>query len=306
MSNETIILGGGVSGAICAYYIDKSILITESLGGQIEAKFPMGPRYLHKKIEIHNLLKELNLSLDTKSIKVGYYINGEYIDKINDKLKAEYYSKSRGLTSINKYPDSVLSDGLNNFEVFSIDMKDFYRAIISRISHNRIINKKIEKIDIFNKVLFSNNEFFKYRKLINTIPKDVFLSMCGNFYIGKFFNPITYLFVKSDFDLLGYDYVYFPEMSTSKFHRITKIENGLVFDFAGVLLRSEVLYEAEKFMGTKFEISEMSKNMRAQIIGNDTTSDFEHIVHIGRFAELDHSIKVEDVIKHARQIKNNI
>ncbi len=228
--NQKIILGGGISGLLQAYYNPEALLVSDQIGGQLKAPFQLGPKYLHVDEYSKRFFSEIGLNPNIKKIKIGFLYDGEFHNTNTEENRKLYFQKTR---EKNEPYHSSMSADMTEFDSFDIDTDDIVDLLKEKIK-NKIIIGKVEKIDNRFKEITVNGETIKYEKLISTIPLNIFLYLNNKAEIAKSFKsfPTTFILDEIVWDIEDYDYVYVSE-PCYPFHRITKTESGTVLEFKG-------------------------------------------------------------------------
>jgi len=223
LTNDIVVLGGGITGLTAGYLLNAPV-VTSNVGGQSSCSFPLGPRYIHSTPETKEFISSLGLSIDERTVKVGYFYKGKYHTKIPKRLVAEYNMKTRGTS------DTSSSIGRGSFKALSTSFND----VIDRLSGKvEVIIDYIKKIS--GNTLHGEKGDYKFRVLISTIPlprlyelyslhppfRYISIGYCFSSFDESFFLAQTF----GDFD-----YVYFPERKYP-YYRITKTDEGFVYEF---------------------------------------------------------------------------
>jgi hypothetical protein len=196
-------------------------IIGENIGGQFNEKFKLGPRIL----KYNNNSKEfITKFLNNKKLSeffIGYYYDDKFNNHCNENYRNLYFKKTRGENK--SFENSSMSDNNNiilGYDINNNDIFEFY----DKVKEQCIIDK-ILKIDLKNKLLKTSNNNFKYDKIINTLPVNIFNKLSG--INNKVEYERTYFFKikKNEINYNDiYDYIYFPEQKF-EYHRITKIDD---------------------------------------------------------------------------------
>lgn len=289
---RNIIIGGGISGLIYAYYNPSYLLISDKLGGQLKSKFQTGPKYIHCDEYSEKFFNDLGLYLPKRKIKVGYWYDNALHDVNTDENKKTYFEKTRGETST-PY-SSVMSSNKNEFECYDIDMNIVINHIIGLLQ-NTIYLEKINKIDIVNKHLEINNNIIKFDNIVSTIPKNIFLMLSDNKDKAEKYKsfPTTFVLKKDTkdcpFDVFKeYDYVYVSEKKYP-FHRITKTKEGVVYEYKGDNIE-------KSYNEVDREILKVG-----QLIQNEEKIEFNNVTFFGRYGKWKHNILINDLIKEIKK-----
>lgn len=291
--NKTIILGGGISGLLEAYFNPDAILISDQLGGQLKSNFQLGPKYLHVDESSKQFFKELNIAPPIRKIKIGFFYDDGLHSENTEENRKRYFKKTRSLSS-EPYV-SVMTGNLTEFDSFDIDLEKIIEILKNRIK-NQIILEKITKIDLNKKEIITEKNRYKYDNIISTIPLNIFLFLSNNSEIANHFisSPTTFVFSKSlehcPFeDFREFDYVYVSEPCFD-FHRITKVSNGVVFEYN---------YDTIKILKSEEDRVVMKVG---QLIQNDVRIDIENVRFSGRYGSWKHDIKINNLLKQLYEI----
>jgi hypothetical protein len=283
MENNILVLGGGISGLAAGYVLNAPVVSTD-IGGQNVGKFPLGPRYIHSTKETKIFVSSLGLSDEDKTVKVGYYYNHKYHTKIPKYFVYEYNVKTRETFNV----PSNIREG--SFKALKTSFSELIKKLEPKV---KIIKDTIVKIS--GNTMFGLNGSYTFKKLISTIslPK-----LCELYGIRKTFNyiPIGYLF--SDFnesffftETFGdFDYVYFPEIKYS-YYRITKAENGFVYEFAA---SQKIKYQYPKNVIWQ----EYGKILPTSSISSPRSD----VILLGRFGKWKDDCLFQDVLKDIKKL----
>jgi len=294
------ILGTGITGLILKVLDDnnKYRLIGNDIGGQFNNSFNMGPRILKYCKESENFLQYLSLEKQKKEYNIGYYFNNKLIKNFTKEMRIKYFYKTRGKNK--KFENSSMNDGSLKFDGYDINIDDI-NFIYIKIKDNVIIDL-ITKIDLQKKIIFTKNNFYKFNKLINTLPINIFYKLCGidkkieydsvNFYkINK-----KELIKFNDYEKFNdYDFIYIIDDFIC-FHRITKLyENNFCI---------EVKQKRENEFNLIYEDKIILKDA---IMKDNSNIDFDYfkkynIEFCGRYAQATHNMRMHNVIKIAKEI----
>ncbi len=290
------ILGSGISAIILKLYDynNKFQVIGDIIGGQFSSKFQLGPRIL-KSTEISdkfvkNFLSYKNIS----TYRIGYYYEGKLHNSCDKFYRIKYFKKTRGNNK--SFEDSAMNDNqniLNGYDINFDDVNNLYKMI-----EKSFINKKIQKIDLTNKIILLDNVEMKFDCIINTIPINIFYKLCGIQkqieYEKIYFYKVKNTEFSNEFLLNSkYDFIYFPE-DFYPFHRITKIQD----DYYCV----EVMEKNNKNLFYYYDDVFILNNghLKEDIIVENTNN----IIHCGRYAKAVHNIRMHDIIKFAQEYFN--
>lgn len=328
MSSKTIILGNGLSALIWAAYHPNSLIIGPGKPGGM-AKDMKAPFFLHKHPATERLLKELGLSTCTREVKVGYAYTspiGTYIqDEPPKGFRDSYYRHSRCLCTgcADSRPDSVMNQGTNRFEAYEIRPDTLINRLIEAvISIGGVFYKDtLRKIVVDRYIIGVHGDRInvQYNEVISTIPIDIFQSLLPEYESKRIYedDSLTKIFIEGNEQLpevRAHDFVYLcphpkrPIHHTSTSH-ITRMNNDYstkktFFEYtfvAGDPLIDKAMEELAEMHGE----DRVSLHPKISVRRDIGWKKYRGIKFLGRGAQWDHSIKVQDVImeaqKHAEQ-----
>jgi len=287
-TRKKIILGGGISGLLYAFYNPDCLLISDKIGGQSSSRFQLGPRILHADENTTRLLEDLNRYIGIKKIKVGYFYNDKINDENTEENKKAYFEKTRGESS--QPYSSVMSSNKNEYDSYDIELSEIIENLERKI-HNEIILGKVTKIDLENNKLIIDEKEIEYSKLISTIPINVFLFLAGKTDEAKQYVSYPTTFILSDNldnapfkDFGEYDYVYISD-EKYPFHRITKTKDGFVYEYKGDMSSTSLGQKDREVLKV------------GQLVENDKKVEFDNVNFLGRYATWKHNILINDLLK---------
>jgi hypothetical protein len=298
---DNVIIGSGIAGLTVFYYLaettkTRNLVITNNLASQATSKFPLGPRFLHKDKDTEALLRRLKFPTKTREVFIGYKHNEEIRNYPTDDFKLEYAKKSRGT---DKVEGSFLSGGGKpGFTAFEVGQPELAKEIFDRCvviskesKFNSIVVENIKSIDF--KKITTDKKVYYANNIISTIPLPVLLKLVSNFSISFKIESVpeeVNFFLTSEIGRGQFDYIY---SITDSWHRKT---------YAPEL--DKWVYEVRPESLGKFENEFKDKildkvTMKSQISNSLNLKELGRIKLVGRYAQLNHSIKTEDVVKWA-------
>jgi len=280
---KNYILGFGISGAIASYYLPNFYVITEP----IPRPFPRGPQYLYDDPLTRKLMKDLEMDLSTRTVKVGYK-DGKKVVPPNEELLRKYHRATRGLDPDEEWLKAHL---IKEFQIIDVTFDDIVQRIYDEVQE-RIIIDSIISIDLEKKQLIGVNGEYKYKNLISTIPYPFFASMAGTKLKGFTWKNITIAVLPAyDFDIPIYstefDYICIPGNP----YRITKwVMPFVTAEFIGFRK-----YSVSKYIA-------MGKIVSGEV---PDLSEF-NVALLGRFAKWKKNYKVHDCLKDVMQLRRDL
>lgn len=294
---EKLILGNGLSAKIFAFYnreykiIGKDITMTKDsvLNKMI---FLQDNSYNRMFLKDLIFISKRNIKIIYENISVVSLEGDEYKIGITEQEKKEILEKKltdgekklcfKNRIFKEKAKLSESKDGV--LKVIEVDFAEIIDALDSVIGLQIIDKSFVKKIDLNEKMLITENDIYRYSNCISTINLNVFYKLCG--ITDKKNETLGTTIVKGtekDFGIPNIPYenaiVYFPQKE---------------FEFGKVVKRKKICYA---------EITGETKNFDGifrtdtRLIRKNITNDFKDFFFLGRYAEWDPDIKIQDVIK---------
>jgi len=296
------ILGGGVAGLVSAFYNPDHIVITDKVGGwQNLNKFKLGPRVIEVTPATTAFLRKLGFQTDkVKLVNIGYLNSGRGTpDSLpHEDFKKLYALKTRELEL--RHQTSIMSGGKNVLTVFDIDYDIVLQYLEAAITPSRFILGKVTDIDLENEIITWNSEVNysdRYEEIINTLPYTLFLKLANNPFI--IFGDHDFTAFHTTFLKLSYsNYTEFAEWKKqfsyvycldTVYHRVNFYDDYAVAEVKGMLKDYQWSYSFLDSVVIPF----------AQIKNSyDDLQSFTHNIQcVGRYAEWNHKIKLEQVVE---------
>lgn len=304
--SDKYIIGAGPTGLISCFYVEDSIIFTDTIfGQQNNVLFKLGPRIIKDTKYTRKFCNRLGLKdIKSKEINVGYYdgcINDIPTKNLTEDFKRQYALKTRNINSDSDYYRSILSGGQNRFKVLDIDYDNLLVEVYKKVC-DRIELDKITDIDLgVGEINFLSGNSYFYDEIISTIPLPSLLNICNfNFYPEIDFTTFNTKFLKVNYNdyihLLewkkNFDYIY---SASTNWHRVSFFDDYAVFEFLSDC-------NIENF---KFESMYNLKNAQIKHSRDDISMSEYKIKLLGRYSQWNHSIKLEQVIEYfERQIES--
>ena len=293
--HNSIILGGGIAGLLYRYFNPEATIVSYHIGGQFLSNFQLGPKYFHADEHSKRFLNEIDLKAPIKKIKVGYFYDEKLREENSEENRKRYFKKTRGDTE--QPYKSIMSSNKSEFDSFDVNILEMIEKLIEKTEKNMIINEEIIKINLINKKILTKNREIKYDKLISTIPLNTFLFLCNKIDSANQLKSYPTTFVLNDsiescpFDnFKNFDYIYFSEPEY-KFHRVTKTDDGFIFEFRGDDIE-EMNNEIDRF-----------KMKVGQLVHNDIKINIKDVTFFGRYGKWRHNILINNLIKQLYENK---
>lgn len=275
----------------------KCKLIITNNGVRPAGDFSLGPQILHQSLYVSRFLKSIGSGLKLKVFNVGYNVGGVLKSSINDSERQVYFEKTRG-TGLAKN-NSCLSGG-KNF-ILGYDMSDGSIKNTLLYKHKAdIIEAKVNEIYVYDKslVMGYNDDSLKYDKLISTIDLATLQQLVGIHYFELLKRTVYFThFVEmqpwkhpyyshSMFTRNNFDYIYY--INSPRINRATRLVGGQVVVESNDATTDEGLF-------INYEVKSIIA-CGSQIQTEVRQADYCGIALVGRFAQYDHSVKLNNVI----------
>jgi len=300
MSNK-FILGGGISGLIFKYFNPNYNIISPNIGGQLKKhKNILMTFYIHNSLETKELLNKLNIKYKEKRLRIYYYYKNKVYSEIDNNLRLKFIRNKMSeydydLNSL-KIKNLDLSTGTNYLDILDLDINklidklstDIIKAEVKLINNNRkfILIKEDNKLKKLN-----------YDKLISTIPAKAFFNILYNYesnYKLRYL-PATYILSKNKPHFVEEDAIYYVLDDNLIYNRVQKYGENYVYEITGIPIDEEIENNISNII---------DKEVRyIGLIRDESIDDFRNIKFLGRLAQWDSSIKIQDIIKKAKKIK---
>ncbi|RPI82239.1 MAG: hypothetical protein EHM34_07260 [Nitrosopumilales archaeon] len=289
------ILGGGISALVYQFYNRDYTIISPEIGGQLKMQF-QPPKILHKNKFTEKLLTDLNLPLDSSTIKMRYLKDKKLLDSISvqdkqsfiNKKMSEYDTKFSNVI----FSDTKLSVEENYIDYFTVPMTKVLEKLTEESSD--IINAKVILHNSNNKMLgLHDYSTLQYSHIVSTIPANDYQHIT---YTGEKKNlkylPVTYVYADcllNGIDMSNCDWVYICDRDIP-FNRISKLGDYFVYECTGVIEQDK----CENYFGEETCVD--TTIQRLGVIFTNEFVDTESVTFLGRLAQYKHDVKLQDVI----------
>ena len=296
---DNIILGSGIAGLTIFYYLAEStrtrnLVITNNIASQTNTKFPLGPRFLHQSKDTEALLRRLGFSTKTKEIFIGYKIGDDVRNYASDEFRQQYAMKSRGTS---KVEGSFLSGGKPNFTAYDVSQVAIGKSLLNKCleiaktsERNNIVINDIKNIN-FKKIVTDKSVYYA-DNIISTIPLGALLKIVSDqsmkFSLSGSASEVVHFFLTNDKGKDVFDYIY---------------------SVSDVWYRKTYAPELDKWVYETHEPEEFQKvyadkildklSLRTQITKSLNLKELGNVKLVGRYAQMNHSIKTENIIHWA-------
>lgn len=295
-----IILGGGLSGLIWAYYHSDCFILSDQIGGQMNSAFELGPRYLHNKSSlVGEFLMSLDLPTKLRTIKVGYVDGDKFVQNPDLLFRQKYFMKSRGQYTLEGFDSTVLNSNISEFEAYDVDFKEMTFKLFEKLA-DRIYMGKAQSINLKDHLVKTDsNMTFGFENLVSTIPLNIFGRISGLNLDLKSYDMSYCLLPNNTVDIRDFDYVY-DASRFSSYHRITRAKQGYVADILTSKLKEFIASNSEQHFSIPNENVVTLKNSQIISLEKNFELDDKSIRFLGRYGAWNRKYKVETVIEEAQ------
>ena len=295
-----IILGNGISALALSELKPDFLMFSNkrNLGGQMGARFQLGPRILHHSKKVEVFLNKLGIVRDTSNFSVLYVVDDKLVPKLGGKDADTYFAKTRGVSGKNK---SCINSSISYFKGYDLEEIGLLNVLKSR-NIDKVIEHKILSIDLESKYIWTTSGGCKYDNLINTLDLEEFLSLVEN--------PRIIEEYKENLRSNKKNVVFTLVSRKSKYNEIFsyKVNNFIYFVNSDIINRATFINEEELVLESNYKISESWLNTNglieedaiktnSQIIKELKLDKFLDVELAGRYAQYDHSVKLNDIIE---------
>ncbi len=302
MSNpnyDNVILGSGIAGLTIFHYLAEStrtrnLIITNNIASQTNTKFPLGPRFLHQSKDTEALLRKLGFNTKTREVFIGYKVGDEIRNFPTDEFKNQYAAKAHGSNTAEV--SQLTGGGKSSFTAFTVSQIALGQSLLKKCldianksDNNNILIEDIKSIS-HKKITTSKNVYYA-DNIISTIPLPSLTKILSNTSVTLKISTkpeLVYFFLVDEKGKGQFDYIY---SVTDVWHRKTYITE--IDKWVYETRTPEAFYDVfSGFISDKINVAtQISKSLKLKELGN--------IKLVGRYAQMNHSIKTEDVIHWA-------
>ncbi|MAG47094.1 hypothetical protein CL617_00685 [archaeon] len=295
MKTNKLIIGSGISALVFAFYNPQYTIIApkDGLGGKLSNDFMHSTIYLHETKESKEFLDEVGIEYKRRT-HVIKYVKGDQVRRDIYEIDKLAMIKKKMQDDNFEVKDTNLSVSDYYINVLDVD----YALLIEKLSKNlEILDESV--IRITDTEVVTNKTSYNYDEVISTIPAPVFWKL---YYQSKNIEfkslPITFVLIDELPTILrseSFDLVYFIDKKY-KYTRINKKNGKYLYEFSGKLTKEEV----KQYLPKSAKIFSHHVDNNAIIFTNNNNIPPNNIRFLGRFAQYNHSIKTNDVIKESK------
>lgn len=295
---DNVILGSGIAGLVVFHYLaatkTRNIIITNSIASQTSTKFPLGPRFLHQSKDTEALLHKLGFEATTKEVFIGYKVGDEVRNFPTDEFKSQYAAKAHGANATEG--SHLTGGGRSSFTAFKVSQIALSQSLLKKCldiadksDRNSIVIEDIKNIS-HKKITTSKNVYYA-DNIVSTIPLPALTNLLSNASVTLKISTapeLMHFFLVDEKGKGQFDYVY---SVTDPWHRKTYIYEIDKWVYETRTPEPFLAVYGEWVIDKISTATQISKSLSLKELGN--------IKLVGRYAQMNHSIKTEDVIHWA-------
>jgi hypothetical protein len=316
MKSENLIIGCGSAGLVSLFYLDQFEAVDNNPLGELSHKYQLGPRLLQKdpltlRFIVDVLAKShSSYAIKTDLTKIGYQYDefeNDIYDYATERFKKQYSKITRNKT---EYEKSFMSESKNFIENYVLydgenKIEDSYKKVfelVYSLVKDRVIDTKVTSIHkdlTVELAAWPHPQKQRYKNVISTIPFPKLLSL---FNINE---ENKYETIKKNFYVCSYDNEYEKNIS-KKYSYVYSINRKYT---RKTYFKDYITYESVKKINSKHidknKIIFSVLDLPIQIKNSSNMNKFNNITLIGRYAQWNHSVKLQDVIKRVIECKTS-
>lgn len=310
---NVIIIGGGVSGLICANVLKKfNFAVSVYEPGDLGGEFLVGGlKYIHETEVVKDFLDELDVAWGDYVVKGGILLRGEikqypnFLNKMNfvdsSRIRADHYRKTRRMEP-GSFGESAMNEPANakSRRAVRCDFADLIKKLSLGIEIFRTPLVKISD----NKAFFGNGSIVNYDFAVITIPLWI-LKRISSWEIpdcvAMKLNVVLVNCVKDRY--VKWDYVYTPYTPADCIHRLSPYENYYSVECNGEINLLELYSDLNFLFNDGWCIERIHHNLKGHLLplqGDITVP--KNVELIGRFASWNPRMTVDVTLDKALEL----
>lgn len=293
---KAIIIGGGISGLVCAHTfskydgVDVDVYESSEIGGEFLAG---GLKYIHHTKMMERLFDELDILPGDYRIKGGILLRGEVrkypqflkeLDKPDAiRVQNDHYRKTRRMEP-GDFGSQAMNDPANakSKKALRCDFREMITALASRC--------KITKASLIsvvgNRLFFDNATVREFDYLVLTIPLWIVKQITHYEIPSAVAMNLNIAIVRSVRDpYMPWDYVYTPYTPADCIHRISPDEGSYAVEANGELNERSLHSDLNFLFKDGWRMESIRKNLKGHLLPLDgEIKTPENVALLGRFA----------------------
>lgn len=310
---RVLIVGGGVSGLVCAYAmrqvgVEPTILEPNKLGGEFLAG---GLKYIHETDDVKKMFDDMGLAYSDYSIQGGILLRnvvqpypkclGEMAPEDSAAVQADHYRKTR-----RSEPGDDAKRAMNDpastkpRKALRCDFFDMVRQLSEDLNIIKAGVKKIEAQD----VITSDGVKIPYDYCVVTIPLWA-LKWMVNWYVPEGVSMrlnLAQVTPRKD-RYASWDYVYTPYTPDDVIHRISQHGSGYSVEANGILDNMKLHSDLNFIFPEGWTIEDLKEGLKGHLLPLQNQPDWPgNIAPLGRFAQWDPRATTDTTLEEAKKL----
>ena len=308
-----IVIGGGISGLVCANVFrkrgaDVEVFEPNEVGGEF---LTGGLKYIHHTDLVENFFDDNKVIWGDYKVKGGILLRGavrpypKFLNCISKddaiRIQNDHYRKTRkmepgafGVTAMNEPANAKSRKALR------CDFPELIKRLASGV---KITKSSLNKV-ISNKAFFSNGRSFEFDGLILTIPLWIIKRIVDFQVPGAVAMNLSIAIVKSVRDLYAnWDYVYTPYTPSNCVHRISHDDEGYAVEVSGELDERDLHSDLNFLFKDGWYMKRLRTNLKGHLLpieGEIITPN--NVALVGRFAAWEPRMTVDVTLERAYEL----
>lgn len=318
MRKRALIIGGGVSGLLCAYafkkYRNVETVILEP--GKVGGEFLSGGlKYIHRTDEMLSMFKDIDMACSDYVVKGGIYLRekvepypkvmAELEKDEAERIQSDHYRKTRRAE-----PGGESRKAMNDPASVKprAALRTNFDIMVDRLAQSAKANGDIIEAGvtaITNTMLFTT-EFnsIRYDYLVSTVPLWVMKRIAPwktPHGIAMNLNVIDVSPKKDEYS--RWDYVYTPYTPANAVHRISPNEEGYSVEVNGELDELKLAEDLNFLFKGGWYIKSIQSRLKGHLLPLEGNIDWpDNVAPLGRFAKWDSRATMDVTLKEAEML----
>ena len=321
MKRKVVIVGGGVSGLVCAYafrkYKDIEITILEpaTLGGEF---LTGGLKYIHRTDSMVSMFTDLGLVFSNYAVRGGIMLRGDvhkYPDVFSgmpqgesERIQADHYRKTRR-TEPGDYARKAMNDPASTKprKALRTDFADMVKALEkSFIKNGGVIRRERLKEIGKNVIWVESGKIIKYDHMVLTIPLWVIHRAVNDLWyvpqgVAMKLNVVVIVPRKDTYS--RWDYIYTPYTPANAIHRFSPDGFAYSCEINGELDQVDMVSDLNFIFKGGWWIKYIREGLKGHLLPLDNKVDWpSNVATLGRFAKWDSRATLDVALEDAKKL----
>ncbi len=307
---KIIVVGGGISGLICANVFlkngaDVELFEPNEIGGEFLIG---GLKYIHNTLNMEKFLDDCGITWGDYKVKGGILLRGivrpypKFLEKLDKadaiRIQNDHYRKTRKMEPGN-FGITAMNDPANSKSKRAIrcDFAELIKKLSSVIKINKTSLIKV----LSNKAYFSNGKVLSFDYMVLTIPLWIIKEIVDFELPNSTAMNLNIAIIESVRDLYAsWDYVYTPYTPSDCIHRISSDGEGYAVEISGELDENKLHSDLNFLFKDGWYMRRMRKNLKGHLIPIEGEIKTPYnIALLGRFASWESRMTVDITLERS-------